>query len=140
MVSIVGIRGSIKATSALEVGFERHGDTYSLVDFPYEAGNADCFLQTNLLKPKFYKLRERVGAYQYIIDSKKPFLVSESPVFRKHPQWTRLGWYSYKWSDGIFGNTNSPSDRWNKFEKQTGIYFKEAPKSFESNCQGILLL
>jgi len=125
MVSIVGIRGSIKATSALEVGFKRHGDLYKLVDFGKDALDADCFVQTNLLKPKFYKQQERASAYQYILDSNKPFLVLESPVFRKYPAWTRLGWYSYKWSDGIFGNEKSSSDRWNKFQKETGIVFKE---------------
>lgn len=125
MVSIVGIRGSIKATSALEVGFKRHGDLYKLVDSREDASDADCFIQTNLLKPKFYKMQERASAYQYILDSNKPFLVLESPVFRKYPAWTRLGWYSYKWSDGIFGNENSPSNRWNKFQKETGIEFKD---------------
>jgi len=125
MVSIVGIRGSIKATSALEVGFKRHGDLYKLVDSREDASDADCFIQTNLLKPKFYKMQERASAYQYILDSNKPFLVLESPVFRKYPAWTRLGWYSYKWSDGIFGNENSPSNRWNKFQKETGIVLKD---------------
>jgi hypothetical protein len=125
MVSIVGIRGSIKATSALEVGFKRHGDSYTLVDYPQDIKDADCFIQTNLLKPKFYKLQDRASAYQFILDSGKPFLVSESPVFRKYPEWTRLGWYSYKWTDGIFGNENSPPDRWNKFQQKTGITFKE---------------
>ena len=125
MVSIVGIKGSIKATSALEVGFKRHGDVYKLVDYPQDATGADCFIQTNLLKPKFYKQRERASAYQFILDSNKPFLVSESPVFRKHPEWTRLGWYSYKWTEGVFGNENSSSDRWDKFEKQSGITFKD---------------
>lgn len=125
MVSIVGIKGSVKSTSALTRGFEKHGDKFVLVNNPSEIKDVDCFIQTNLLKPKFFSDPARASAYQFILDSKKPFLVSESPVFRKYPAWTRLGWYSYKWSEGIFGNKNSLPDRWKKFQKDTGITIKD---------------
>lgn len=125
MIKIVGIKGAIKTVLGIDKGMSRHGDTFTLVNNINDALDADCFMQTNLLKPKFYSDKKRASAYEYILKSNKPYLVSESPSFRKYPEYNRLGWYSYKWSDGIFGNKNSPSDRWNKFKKETGIIIKE---------------
>lgn len=125
MIKLIGIKGSIKTLLGLNKGLSKHGDEFILVKSIDEVKHADCFLQTNLLKPKFYNDEKKYVAYEYILNSKKPFLVSESPSFRKYPQYNRLGWYSYKWSDGIFGNENSPPDRWNKFKKETGISIKD---------------
>src|SRR6056300_1081318 len=126
MVSVVGLKNSIKTTCGIDVGIKKSGDDFLFadnVDTPI-VQNADAFLQTNLLKPKFF-VSQKHKAYEYILSSNKPFLVSESPSFRKYPQYTRLGWYSYKWSEGLFGNKNSPDDRWKKFVKETNIKIKD---------------
>lgn len=129
MVSVVGIQGSVKTVRALDKGLSRHGDQYSFVTNLNDPKvvNADIFVQTNLIKPKIAQSPQRREAYNYILQSNKPFLVIESPVFRRYPElkYTRLGWWSYKWTDGNFNNTNSPSDRWNKFQKASGIEIKD---------------
>lgn len=129
MVSIVGIRGSFKAVNFISESIRQGGDQFYEVDSINDpiVKQADGFVQTNMLKPK-YATPDRSGPYEYIIDSNKPFLVNESPSFRRYAKTTshkRYGWYSYKWTDGIFGNENSPSDRWNKFQKETGIVLKD---------------
>jgi len=129
MVSVVGIKGSIKTVRALDKGLARHNDSLTIVE-DIESDtvkNADAFIQTNLIKPKIANSPSRREAYQHILYSKKPFLVIESPVFRQYTnlKYTRLGWWSYKWTDGDFNNTNSPSDRWNKFQKESGIQIKD---------------
>jgi len=128
-MKIVSIKGSIKTTRSLHRGFEQLGDSYTIAETINDPiiQDADYFLQTNLIKPKIAQSPQRREAYNYILNSKKPFLVLESPVFRRFPElkYTRLGWWSYKWNDGIFGNENSPSDRWNKFSKESGIVLKD---------------
>lgn len=127
-MKIIGIRGSVKAVKHISTGFRKNGDTYILADTVNDPiiSEADAFLQTNMLKPKF-KSADGNGPYETIIKSGKPFLVQESPNFRKYRDngWQRLGWYSYKWTDGIFGNKNSPPDRWKKFVEMTGIRLKK---------------
>jgi len=127
-VKVAGIRGSVKAIRHIAEGIRKHGDEYELADSVTDpiAHNADAYLQTNLLKPKF-ATKDGSGPYEYILQTNKPFLVQESPNFRKYRDggWQRLGWFSYKWTEGIFGNENSPPDRWNKFEQETGITFKD---------------
>ena len=61
--------------------------------------------------------------YKHVFQSQKPFLVSESRIFRntKPNPYIRLGWYSYQWDEGIFGAKNCPRDRWLKFEKSGSI-------------------
>jgi len=126
MVSIIGIEGALKTQfPSFKKGVARHGDKFELVAHPDLASHADAFIQTNLIKPKVLNNDSRRLAYTFIRDSKKPYLVHESPSFRRYLGWARLGWYSYKWTEGVFGNENSPSDRWNKFEKATGITFKD---------------
>lgn len=127
-VKVAGIRGSVKAVRHIAAGIRKHGDEYQIAESINDpvAHHADAYLQTNLLKPKYAK-EDGTGAYEYILRTTKPFLVQESPNFRKYIDggWQRLGWYSYKWTEGEFGNENSPPDRWNKFEKETGIKFKD---------------
>ena len=124
-MKVVAIEGSIKGVvTSFEKGISRHGDTFELVKNPRLVKSADAFIQTNLLKPKISK-SPWGHVYEYIAKSNKPFLVNESATFRDYLTYTRLGWYSYKWSEGIFGNENAPRDRWLKFEKDTGIKFKD---------------
>lgn len=126
MIKVVGIRGSVKAVNHITEGIKKSGDSYHLANIGDPIlDEADVFLQTNLLKPKF-QTADKSSPYEYILETNKPFLVQESPNFRKyaHQGWQRLGWYSYKWTDGIFGNENSPPDRWNKFQKATNVQIK----------------
>lgn len=111
-------------------GLERHGDRYVLAKDLIEkvVTQADCYYQTNELKPKFLHgdRMEWHGKYMlHILDSKKPFIVSESNPFRKYPGYLRFGWNSYKWTDGNFNNDNVGNERWLKFEKNTGITIKD---------------
>lgn len=122
MITITAIKDSVKTLRSLDKGLARHNDKLILTD--QFVSDTDGYLQTNLLKPKFFD-SDRHKAYQFILNSQKPFLVSESPAFREYPRYSRLGWYSYKWSDGLFGNLNSPSDRWNLFQQNTGIRFND---------------
>jgi len=73
-------------------------------------------------------------SYEFIQNSKKPYLVFESSPFRSFSSeirkanplnWFRLGWYDFRWTQALYGNENSPSDRWKKFEKATGATFKD---------------
>lgn len=125
MISVVGIKKSVKSGNALSAGIEHIGDKYTLAEDINDPClvDADCFVQTNLLKPKFYA-NGKNEPYEYILNTKKPFLVLESPVFRKHIEYRRLGWWSYKWSDANFNNHNSPPDRWKKFQQATNLQFK----------------
>ena len=111
-------------------GLERHGD--SLIQASrtdnFKKIDADCFYQTNERKRKFFR-GERANTqgqyFDYILDSKKPFIVSESNPFRQYDGWLRFGWNSYKWTEGNFNNDNVGRDRWNRFEKETGIEFND---------------
>lgn len=122
MITITAIKDSVKTLRSLDKGLARHNDKLILTD--EFRTDTDGYLQTNLLKPKFFE-SNRHKSYQFILDTKKPFLVSESPAFREFPFYSRLGWYSYKWSDGLFGNINSPSDRWDSFQQRTGIRIQD---------------
>jgi len=125
MVKIISIRGAWKGFHGLHKGFTALGDSHELLEFTDpRIEEADVFLQTNLLKPKFIT-KGKQGPYEYILKSGKPFLVGESASFRKYLDYTRLGWWSYKWTEGNFNNTNCPPDRWNKFVKETGIKIKD---------------
>ena len=111
-------------------GIEKHGDSILQLspEDSLEGLHADCFYQTNEIKIKFFKgIREETQGryYQYILDSKKPYIVSESNPFRQYEGWQRFGWSSYKWTAGNFNNDNVSRDRWNRFEKITGIKFKD---------------
>lgn len=113
-----------------EKGLEKHGDKYihcdSLDDLAVRS--ADCFYQTNELKPKFMhgERMDNHGKYMlHILKSQRPFIVSESAPFRKHPEFMRFGWWSYKWDLGEFNNKDVDNTRWNRFENITGTTFKD---------------
>jgi hypothetical protein len=126
LLKVAGIRGCTKSVKSIATGIKAYGDEYLFTEKNTDyARNADAYLQTNLLKPK-YATKDRSGSYEYVLDSGKPFLVHESANFRKsYIGWNRIGWYSYKWTQGIFGNHKSPDDRWKKFVKETGVTIKE---------------
>ncbi len=89
---------------------------------------ADVFVQTNIIGSKKAKHQ---AAYRYIVYSGKPWVVSESAVFRKnqpvppHPDaYHRYSWFSYFQDEGEYCNSNSPSDRWNQVQSDQGIDVK----------------
>lgn len=130
MIKIVGFIFVSKQYAGWVEGIRRHGDVYEhITNFdPSEVYEADCFYQTNLLKPKFMygdRYINQGAKYEYILNSGKPFLVSESEPFREYGAWMRYGWTSYGWGDGNFNNDNVGSERWNKFESKTGIKIKD---------------
>lgn len=93
---------------------------------------ADGYMQTNILKPKLNHLKDQ---YDFIKESGKPFLVYESPCFRKNCPWMggknymqRVGWNHFM-RQGIFCNKNSPSDRFEKISKDQNIEIKPWRKS-----------
>jgi hypothetical protein len=111
-------------------GMEIHGD--SVVQLPLEANlskiNADCYYQTNERKRKFFRgnrANTQGQFFDFILKSKKPFIVSESNPFRKFDGWMRFGWNSYKWTEGNFNNDNVGRDRWERFQSITGASFKD---------------
>jgi hypothetical protein len=85
----------------------------------------DAYLQWNILGGK------NINVYlKYILDSKKPFLVAETPLIRinylnNKMMYYTYGWLSYKRNKGIFNNKNSPSDRWKRIEKEFNIQIKD---------------
>jgi hypothetical protein len=112
-------------------GLARHGDVHEVLteeQYP-PANDADCYYQTNLMKPKFSDegRDEWLGKYyKFIKKSNKPFIVSENTIFRRYMEnYKRFGWNSYYWDEGNFNNDNVGPERWNKFEKRTGIAFKD---------------
>ena len=130
MIKMLGFRFVSKPYHGWEVGMAANGDVYeSIYEFKDNTNyNADCFYQTNLLKPKFLG-EERFGLYgkkyQYILNSQKPFIVSESAPFREYNNYLRFAWSSYGWVDANCNNENVGNERWNKFAKETNISIKE---------------
>lgn len=110
-------------------GLEQHGDRYiSLDNISNIPKEVNAYYQTNLLKPKHTskgRTETQGKYYQHILDSKTPFIVSESNPFRKYDGWTRFGWWSYKWTDANCNNDNVGNERWIKFQKSTGITIKD---------------
>lgn len=130
MIKMIGFRFVSKPYHSWEKGLAAHNDVYESID-EFKNGieyPADCYYQTNLLKPKFLgnqRLDLFGKKYQYILDSKKPFIVSESAPFREYNSYLRFGWSSYGWTDADCNNENVGSERWNKFAKETGISIKD---------------
>ena len=102
---------------------------FDIIDyFDERKYEADCFFQVNVKKDK----TKNVVEYDFIKESKKPFLVCESNIFRKNSYLTknndynfyRLGWNHFL-RQGNFNNKNSPPDRWNKIKKIQNIEIKD---------------
>lgn len=92
--------------------------------------SADVFVQSNI---KECKKEKKIGSiYQYVIDSGKPWIVSESAVFRyNNPQppnpkaYHRYSWYSYFRNEGKYNNINCPPDRWKQIQQDQNIQIKD---------------
>ena len=91
--------------------------------------SCDGYAQSNILKPIHKGVQRQ--AFKFILNSRKPYLVTESAIFRSSGKeshardWKRIGWYDFRWKQALFGSKNSPPDRWKKFEKKTKIKFKD---------------
>ena len=86
--------------------------------------NAHVYLQTNISG----KDRSTWPIYSFIKTSKKPYLVTEAPVFRKNmsgKNYHRWSWFSYFQDKGNYNNQNCPSDRWEQIKKDQGITVKD---------------
>ena len=90
--------------------------------------NADIYIQNNIISQKRKKLKQY---YQFIIDSNKPWIVTESAVFRKNMiqppnpmAYHRYSWFSYFRDEGNYNNQNSPSDRWLRIQEEQNIEIK----------------
>jgi hypothetical protein len=90
---------------------------------------ADIYIQNNIIEQKRKKFKRY---YQFILDSKKPFIVTESSVFRRNMvqppnpmAYHRYSWTSYFQDEGDYCNNNSPSDRWLRIQKEQNIEIKD---------------
>jgi hypothetical protein len=66
--------------------------------------------------------------YNYITQSRRPWIVVESPTFRfnqARPEsdqvYYRWSWFSYFYHDGIHFRQDSPADRWHRIQKEQNI-------------------
>jgi len=129
----------MKASELLVVGIEemyRNHPTPNLPNFkivPWEdqetIKSADIYIQNNIISQKRKKFKKY---YQFILDSKKPFIVTESAVFRRNMvqppntmAYHRYSWTSYFRDEGNYCNENSPSDRWLRIQKEQNIEIKD---------------
>lgn len=91
--------------------------------------SADIYIQNNIIFQKRKKLKRY---YQFILDSNKPFIVTESAVFRRNMiqppdpmAYHRYSWTSYFRDEGNYCNQNSPADRWLRIQKEQKIQIKD---------------
>lgn len=111
-------------------GMEKLGDKYIVSDDLDSniVRDADCYYQTNELKPKFLHGGRADWHGKYLLhiqEAGKPYIVSESEPFRECLGWLRFGWNSYRWCDANWNNENVGPERWNRFENLTGIKFTD---------------
>ena len=88
--------------------------------------SADVLVQSNQKGSK--KTKPLGHMYEYIEQSRKPWIVTESAIFRKgciaphNPKaYHRYSWYSYYADEGDYCNKNSPKDRWLQIQKDQNI-------------------
>jgi hypothetical protein len=92
--------------------------------------SADVLVQSN---QKGSKKEKKIGhIYDYVLKSGKPFIVTESAVFRRNMpkppnpmSYHRFSWTSYFQDEGDYCNANSPDDRWKQIQKDQNIEIKD---------------
>ena len=91
--------------------------------------SADVLIQNNIISQKRKKFKKY---YQYVLDSNKPFIVTESAVFRRNMKkpgcpgaYHRYSWTSYFQDEGNYCNENSPPDRWQRIQQEQNIEIKD---------------
>lgn len=125
---IVGIKGSYRAPHPLP-----NLKNFVVTDWDDKEtiNQADIYVQSNI-DSKDKKLDQQ---YDYIRNSKKPWLVTESAVFRRnlknynHPMaYHRWSWFSYFRHEGNYNNNNCSPDRWLRLQKEQDIEIKDWKK------------
>lgn len=125
-VKMGGIYGCSKMIKGWALGLDKNGDSYQVSEINNPIlDEMDCYYQFNILNPRLqYRPHHRKG-FEYILNSKKPFIVWEEGGFRQYQNYKRIGWWSYRSDDGIFNNNDVNSDRWKKFLSATGLKIKD---------------
>lgn len=130
-MNIYGFKPIIKnKIGNFNAGIKLFNDSYYYVNFKESTKNnfenADVFVQFNIFNPylKYNRLIKKY-AYEYILNSNKPFLVCEEGTFRQFPNYKRFGWYNYKNVLGTFLNEDVDESRWNVFKKKNNLEIKE---------------
>jgi len=130
---VVGIEGSMRTHPLPDL------DNFVLVPWSDQRTirSADCFIQANIKENKHKDLRAQ---YQYIIDSGKPYIVTESAVFRQGMNedklYHRWAWNHYFQDQADYCNINSPEDRWLQIKQDQDLQVKP----WQHNKQGYILL
>jgi len=97
---------------------------------------ADVLVQSNQAGSKKEK---KIGhIYEFVKNSSKPWIVTESAVFRKNMKqppdpgaYHRYSWFSYFRDEGNYNNKNCPPDRWYQIQKEQNIEIKPWRKKGE---------
>lgn len=125
---ITGFKQIVKQKlKSFATGIQKHNDVY--INTKYINGkqyDTNYFVQFNIYNPYLhYNRQDKSDAYQYVLNSNKPFLVCEEGPLRQLPAYRKWGWKSYKNGIGIFKNENVDDYRWKKIQKETGIVFSD---------------
>jgi len=142
---IIGIEGSFR----LEMGwqFPTHKD-FKLVTFNeakrLDMNNVEAFIQTNVLGKIKNNMKEQ---HDFMDSTGKPRIVVEQAVFRKNidfdkpeTNYYKVGLNHFTYNEGKFFNHNSPSDRWNRIQKEQDIEIKPWRHDRYDDSKYILLL
>jgi len=142
---IIGIEGSFR----LEMGwhFPEHKD-FMLCNFDaakrLDMKNVDAFIQTNVLGFIKNNMKDQ---HDFMDSTGKPRIVVEQAVFRKNidfdkpeTNYYKVGLNHFTYNEGKFFNHNSPSDRWEKIQKEQDIEIKPWRHDRYDDSKYILLL
>ena len=142
---IIGIEGSFR----LEMGwqFPEHKD-FMLCNFDaakrLDMKNVDAFIQTNVLGFIKNNMKDQ---HDFMDSTGKPRIVVEQAVFRKNidfdkpeTNYYKVGLNHFTYNEGKFFNNNSPSDRWNRIQKEQDIEIKPWRHDRYDDSKYILLL
>ena len=125
-IEIIGLIGSNKKPKGFESGFLKLKDRYVIKSLGGLDGSERCFYHFGgISNTRNIYSEENYNGIKYIQTSGKPFLVGEYTPFRQIPNYTKIGWKSYNYKDGIFNNENVSLGRWNLFKKQNKIEIKD---------------
>lgn len=135
-LNIASIPGVVKRSpNSLKRWFR--GDNYNHYTDLSSHKNIDAYIQTNLIKQKFYQT-SRINSYEHILRSQKPKLVMESSMFRGTSirGLLRLGWNSYQHHEADFNNKDSDGDRWKLLQQKYGMEVSD----WKANGEYVLFL
>lgn len=92
-------------------------------------GDVDVFVQNNIIEQRIALWHPQ---YEFILRSKKPFMVSEAPAFRKITfregdlrSYHRWSWRSYFRDEGDYNNAGCPADRWHQIQRDLKIEIQD---------------